>query len=136
MISNIVLIGLGTLILTVLIYFAKAGRKNRQIYRSEQEQRIIKVLDAYLDNKRAGKIAEFDGLIKAGVGTLIDDREIRELFKRIIQHGERHPLPLIERKLQDIDLQLFFSIALSEKINSAKANSDQFIEQVRNIQRE
>lgn len=129
-----IIISIIGLILSVVMYFAGGWRTKRRIERNEREERITRVLDTYLTNARAHKIAEFDGLIEAGVGTLRDVGEIRDLFIRIEQNGLRYPLPLIKPQLQGIDLHLYFYTALKKRIKAADANSDQFIEKVRKIQ--
>ena len=74
-----------------MTYFAGAQRTKRQMDKSEREERINRVMDAYLVDARAALDAGFSGLIKAGVSILKDDSEIREICRRIVKHGEVHP---------------------------------------------
>jgi hypothetical protein len=51
------------------------------------------------------------GLIKAGVGTLQNDREIREVCDRVVRHGEETPLGKSKELLEGVDLYRFFEVA-------------------------
>lgn len=134
MFSNEVLIGLGGLVLSVLTYFAGVLRTKKQLERSEREVRITRVMESYLANARSGHTAEYDGLMRAGIVTLRDDGEIRDLCERIVKHGEKHPLGRKEPLLREIDLHLFFSIAVSENVNFFRVDLNGLIERVKAIQ--
>ena len=101
--------------ISVLICFAAVWRSNRE----QSEKRISRVLDAYRANARSHTAMALDGLIKAGVRTLKNDREIRTLIARITTRGEDTTLHKCETLLQNVDLQTFFE--------SAKEHGDDFI---------
>ncbi len=86
------IIGFGGLVLLILTYFAGVLRTERRYARSDSEGRITKVLDVYLAAARVGRINGFPGLLQAGVTTLKNDAEIRELLNRIAQHEQRWDL--------------------------------------------
>jgi hypothetical protein len=106
-----VVLGIATIVLPVLTFFAGDYIAHRRNQRQQSEQRISRVLDTYLVNARALVTMGFHGLIKAGVGTLKDDHEIRTLVQRINQHGEKCPFGKHEDFLHDMDLHEFFATA-------------------------
>ncbi|MDX6770018.1 MAG: hypothetical protein SF051_10840 [Elusimicrobiota bacterium] len=108
------LIGLGGLILSVLTYFAGVWRTERQNEASDSEARITRVLNNYVQASQAGKRNGYHGLSHAGVGTLRNDAEIRELLDRIRKHGQ----PWDPRaQLEGIDTFEFFQTAIARNIN-------------------
>lgn len=112
--GNELLIGLGSLLLMVLIYFAGVSRTKHQHARNDSEARITKVLDVYMAAAREGRTNGFHGLVAAGVATLKSDAEIRELIHRIVQHDPRwDPRPT----LKDVDTHKFFRAAVERRYN-------------------
>ena len=109
-----IIIAIGGLILSVLTYFASVHRANLQHSRSDSEYRINRVLDAYLKASRSSITNGWHGLIQAGVGTLKNDAEIRELFSRIRQHGELFDSSKVAH---GIDMFEFFKIADERNFN-------------------
>ncbi len=67
----------------------------------------------------------YDGLLKSGVATLKNDREIRELYTLIIQHGERLPLEI--EKFRHINLKIFFDYVIKNKISFFRTPIDEII---------
>jgi len=88
-----------------------------------RQARIQRVFDEYMDFRKNNKTAGFDGLQKAGVATLENDREIRDLADRIVKHGEWDPLT--PRDLLDgVDLKKLFDIAAKERVNWSSPGAD------------
>lgn len=135
MISNEVLIGLAGLVLSVLTYFAGVQRTKWQLQGSEKEERIKHVMNIYLENLRSGLNSNFDGLMKAGVVTLKDDKEIRELCERIVKHGVGHPFGKNISLLDDVDLHFFFSYAVSKNIDFFRTDLKDIVEKIKVLQK-
>lgn len=114
------IIGFGGLVLLILTYFAGVLRTERRYARSDSEGRITKVLDVYLAAARVGRINGFPGLLQAGVTTLKNDAEIRELLNRIAQHEQRWDL---RPTLQGIDTHEFFMTAVERHYNFENSES-------------
>lgn len=106
-----IILAIAALTLPGLTFLAGVWLTQRRFQRRDSEERLARTLDTYLANARSLTTLGMHGLIKAGVGTLHNDREIRELIQRIVQHGETHPLGKNEEELQNVDLQGFFATA-------------------------
>ena len=109
--TSALLIGLGGLILSALTYFAGVQRTERRHEKGEKESRINHVVDFYVKASQAHMDSGLSGLMKAGIGTLKNDQEIREACQRIINHGEHSPLAAIQKFSSEIDLFIFFQKA-------------------------
>jgi len=135
--TEIILIASGVLcLLLVLIgYLAGFSYAKRKIEKIKSEQRISLALNTYLQNIIEGKPAGLGGLLQAGVLTLKDDEEIRELIKRIMIHGEKNPLGKEKEDLKDLDLYFFFSLADSENTDFGEVGPEEFIKNFRSILR-
>jgi hypothetical protein len=129
--SDNLIIGLGGILLSVLTYFAGVYRTERRYKKQDKGKRIEHVLARYMEFRKNNKTAGLDGLQKAGVATLKDDSEIRELASIIIKHGENDPLQRSALKMDGIDLKLFFEKASEEKINYYSSDLRSFIEKIR-----
>src|SRR5450755_1181239 len=90
--SNELLIGLGGLVLSVLTYFAGVRRTERRQRTDDREQRVLRVFNKYMEFRRTGYTAGYDGSLKSGLGTLISNDEIDEFARLVVGHGEMHPL--------------------------------------------
>jgi len=99
-----ILIGLGGLILSVLMYFEGSRRAKRRYSNEDRDRRIQHVVDLYIRNAQALIRSGPHGLHKAGMLTLHDDAECRETCERIAGHGERHPLEPFRQQLEGVDL--------------------------------
>lgn len=123
------IIGFGGLVLSVLTYFAGVIRTERRYARTDRAVRITRVLDAYLDAAHSGRVNGFPGLLRAGVATLKNDAEIRELLDHIYQHDQRwDPRPT----LQDIDTHKFFTTAVERHIDfMASGNEERLVAELR-----
>ena len=130
--SDNLIIGLGGILLSVLTYFAGVYRTERRHNKQDKSKRIQYVLARYMEFRKNNKTAGLDGLQKAGVATLKDDSEIRELVSKIIQHGEDDPLQRSSLKMNGVDLKLFFEKASEEKFNFSSSDLRSFIEKIRN----
>ena len=121
------LIGLGGLILSGLIYFAGVIRgkryreeDSRQRLREERRRRIEKVRDTYLDLSLSLRDSGPSALVKAGVKSLHDSGEIREVVGWIEQSAGNNPLggELCDA-LRDEDLKAFF-----DEVNFARGTGN------------
>jgi hypothetical protein len=128
---------LAGIVLTVLAYALGKKSAKRKLEQIEREGRITGVLNAYLDNaldEAESHSSGYSVLLQAGVLTLRNDEEIRDLLKRIVIHGEKNPLGKDRDALKETDLYHFFSIADSEKINFDDIDFGQFTEKIKAIQ--
>ncbi len=110
-----VIIGIGGLIISVLSYFAGVIRTDLKYEKQERDSRIKNVFDKYMGFRKTNYTGGYDGLLKAGVATLKDDREIREVYTLIVKHAERPPLEI--GKFDNIDLKAFFDFVIENKID-------------------
>ena len=126
---NELLIGLGGIFLSGLTYFAGVWRTKRQQASEDSNTRITRVLDKYINASQAGKGKAFYGLIHAGVGTLNSDAEIRELFDRIVKHGQQWDP---RSSLESVDTHRFFQIAIRQNTNfNISGSAEALIAEVR-----
>ncbi|MDD5173479.1 MAG: hypothetical protein PHV48_01460 [Candidatus Omnitrophica bacterium] len=109
--KNESIIGIGGIILSALTYFAGVQRGLQK----EKRQRINDVFNKYMGFRKSNYTGGYDGLLKSGVATLKNDKEIRELYALIIQHGEKPPLEI--EKFRNVCLKKFFDYAIDEKID-------------------
>jgi cytochrome c551/c552 len=135
--TQIILIASGAVCLFLVLvgYLAGSSYAKRKIEKIKSEQRISLALNIYLQNVIEGKPAGLDGLLQAGVLTLKDDEEVRELIKRIVIHGEKNPFGKEREHLKDFDLYFFFLLADSENIDFKEISPEKFFENFRNILR-
>lgn len=121
-----ILIGIGGLVLAALTYFAGVRRTENRLYKVDQNERIQKVFDRYMEFRRTNYTAGLDGLQKSGVAILESDEEIRELINLILKHSENNPLgnPSLFNK---VNLKIFFDYAAKERVNFLRNNIDDFI---------
>lgn len=105
------ILALGALVLSILMYFAGVQRTKRRYEREDTEGRINRVVDMYIANSRSLESSGFHGLIQAGVWTLKTNKEIREACRRIVNHGEKSPFGKLTNLYEGIDLYEFFSVA-------------------------
>ena len=115
--KNEIIICIGGVLLSALTYFAGVYRTERRYKKQAKEKRIENVLNRYMEFRKSNKTAGLDGLQKAGVGTLKNDSEIREVVNLIMQYGETDPLQRPALQVDGIDLKVFFEQAAKEKIN-------------------
>lgn len=115
--KNEIIIGIGGLILAALTYFAGVYRTERRHKIQEKEKRIENVLNRYIEFSKSGETAGLDGLQKAGICTLKDDTEIREVVDLIMRYGEIDPLQRPVLDMDSIDLKVFFEEATKKKLN-------------------
>lgn len=125
---------LAGIVLAVLTYALGKKSAKKKVEQIEREGRITEVLNTYLDNDPEDEASGYSRLLQAGVLTLRNDKEIRDLLKRIVVHGEKNPLGKDRDALKGIDLYHFFSIADSEKINFDDIDFGQFTEKVKATQ--
>ena len=131
--SDQLIIGFGGILLSVLAYFAGVYRTERRYKKQDKDRRIDNVLARYMEFRKSNKTAGLDGLQKAGVATLKNDSEIRELVTLIKHHGENDPLQRPAIKMDGIDLKAFFEKAADEEINFFESKILKiFIENIRN----
>ena len=131
--KNEIIIGIGGLILSALTYFAGVYRTDRRYIKQEKEKRIENVLNRYMEFRKTGKTAGLDGLYKAGVGTLKNDKEIREVVDLIIKYGETDPLQRPALEMDGMDLKVFFDEAIKKKLDFFHSkNLRIFIDSIKN----
>lgn len=112
-----IIFGLGNLVLPVLTYFAGVCRTEKHYRQKEAEAKIDDIVKTYMEASKAGKRSGLDGLLKAGVGNLKSDKEIREVCRRITGHGDHSPLSALGNYADKIDLHRFFRLTIDRKIN-------------------
>jgi len=115
--KNEIIISIGGLLLSALMYFAGVFRTERRYKKQEKEKRIENVLNKYMEFRRIGETAGLDGLERAGVGMLKNDEEIREVVTLILQHGETDPLQRPFFQMDKIDLRVFFEEVRKRKLD-------------------
>ena len=114
--SSEILIGLGGLVLAALTYFAGVRRTEKRLCKVEQNERIQKVFNRYMDFRRTNYTAGLDGLQKSGVAILKSDEEIRELINLILAHSEVNPLGN-PNQFNDVNLKKLFDYVAKERVN-------------------
>lgn len=126
-----VLIGLAGLILSVLTYFAGVRRaemrharedrdRQQRHAQEDRELRVDRVVDAYMGFRRSipPETSGLDGLLRAGIASLMSSDEVRDVINRIVAHGEKHPLGRDhERVFQGVELLRFFKFAADRRID-------------------
>jgi len=128
-----IIIGIGGLLLSALTYFAGVYRTELRYKKKAKEKRIENVVNRYMEFRKANETAGLDGLQRAGVGTLKDDAEIREVVNIIMKYGETDPLQRPAVQIDGIDLKVFFDEATKKKLNFFHSkNLRIFIEKIRN----
>jgi len=131
--KNEIVIGIGALLLAVLTYFAGVYRTERRYKKQAKEKRIENVINRYMEFRKANETAGLDGLQRAGVGTLKNDKEIREVVDTIMKYGETDPLQRPALEMDGIDLKVFFEEAAKKKLNFFHSkNLRIFIEKIKN----
>jgi hypothetical protein len=116
--NNEILIGIGGLLLSALTYFAGVIRTKRQLSDRGREERINRVLDAYMSLRRMSRTSGLDGLQQAGAATLQSHAEVVEVGNRIVSHGEAHPLGREHATVfAGVNLLRFFQYAAQNRIN-------------------
>ena len=115
--KNEIIIGIGGLLLAVLTYFAGVYRTERRYKKQAKEKRIENVINRYMEFRKTNETAGLDGLQRSGVGTLKDDKEIREVVDTILKYGETDPLQRPALEMDGIDLKVFFEEAAKKKLN-------------------
>lgn len=123
-----IIIGIGGLIISVLCYFAGVIRTNLKYEKQERDSRIKNVFDKYMEFRKTNQTGGYDGLLKAGVAILKDDREIREVYERIVKHGEKPPLEI--GKFNNIDLKAFFDFVIKNRISFLKTPVEKILEKM------
>ncbi len=99
-------------------YVADLFVRERGEKRRERHQRIQYVVNQYMTVRRQGLTAELDGLMRAGIATLKDDREIAEAVHLIMQHGENDPLQRgTIPEMTGVPLKAFFELAAAKRTN-------------------
>ena len=131
--KNEIIIGIGGLILSALTYFAGVYRSDRRYRKQQKEKRIENVLNRYMEFRKTGETADLDGLQRAGIGMLKNDKEIREVVDLIMKYGEKDPLQRRSLEMDGIDLKVFFEEARKKKINFFDSkNLRIFIDSIKN----
>ena len=125
-----ILIGIGGLLLSVLTYFAGVHRTEKRLSKDERNTRIQKVLDKYMNFRRANYTSGLDGLQKAGIATLFTDDEIIELIDMIIKHGEKNPLGRYQESLSKVGLKKFFDFTANQNINFYDLSAEEIIKKI------
>ena len=115
--KNEIIIGIGGLLLAVLTYFAGVYRTELRYKKQAKEKRIENVINRYMEFRKTNETAGLDGLQRAGVGTLKNDKEIREIVDTIMKYGEADPLQISALEMDGIDLKVFFEEAARKKLN-------------------
>lgn len=105
------LIGVGGVLLSALTYFAGVQRTERRYERGNRQARINHVATEYLRLSQGHRNSGINALIQAGVWTLKDDLEIREVIKSVIDHGDRSPFGAFHERIMKLDLWRYFSVA-------------------------
>jgi hypothetical protein len=75
--TNELLIGVGGLVLSVLTYFGGVWRTERRHRADDRAARIRRVFDKYMEFRRSNYTGGYDGLVKAGLATLVSTRRLR-----------------------------------------------------------
>jgi hypothetical protein len=84
----------------------------------DRETRILRVLDQYMQFRRSNYTGGYDGLLRSGVATLEANAEIEELLRRVVEHGEAHPLGSNHSTVfAGVDLLRLFKYAAEKRIN-------------------
>ena len=131
--NNEIIIGIGGLLLAVLTYFAGVYRTESRYKKQAKEKRIENVINRYMEFRKTHETAGLDGLQRAGVSTLKNDKEIREVVDTIKKYGETDPLQRPALKMDGIDLKVFFEEATKKKLNFFSSKDlIAFIEKVKN----
>ncbi len=119
---ELIIVGIGGLILAVLTYFAGVYRTEKQYKSQEKGKRIEDVVNRYMEFRRTNKTAGLDGLQKSGIATLNSDAEIREVVDLIIKYGENDPLQRSALPMDKVDLKVFFTEAAKKRVNLVGSN--------------
>lgn len=128
--TNEILIGLGGLILCGLTYFAGVRRTEKRLKHEDRDNRITSVLNKYLEFRRTNHTAGLDGLQKAGVATLHNDKEIEELIKLIIDHAEKDPIGGSREVLKNVSLKKLFDHAATHRVNFHRDKLEDIIKKI------
>jgi len=124
-----ILIGIVGLLLSILTYFAGVWRTEDRLSKEEQNSRIQRVFDRYMEFRRSKTTSGCDGLQKAGVSTLQSDEEIRELIELIGNHGETNPLGTNSAHLfESVDLKKFFDYTAWGHVNFYRTPIEEVID--------
>lgn len=100
------------------MYFAGAWREKKRHKTQDREECIRQVLHKYMEFRRTGYTAGYDGLVKAGIATLESNDEITELLGLIVAHGEADPLGSQRQTVfKGVDLLRLFKFASERRIN-------------------
>lgn len=129
------LIQIVALIVIILIYFANKQLSKRNIDRHESEERVQQVVKSYVQNATSHPpiSSGYPGLLKAGVCTLMNDKEVRQACNQITLIIGKSPLGKYGNELKDIDLLQLFSIANSRGYDFMReGNPKQIAEEMRN----
>lgn len=119
---ELIIVGIGGLILAVLTYFAGVYRTEKQYKSQEKGKRIEDVVNRYMEFRRTNKTAGLDGLQKSGIATLNSDAEISEVADLIIKYGENDPLQRSALPMDKVDLKVFFTEAAKKRVNLVGSN--------------
>lgn len=114
---ELIIVGIGGLILAVLTYFAGVYRTEKRYKLQEKGKRVEDVVNRYMEFRRTNKTAGLDGLQKSGIAILNSDAEIREVADIIIKYGENDPLQRNTLPIDEIVLKEFFAEAAKERVN-------------------
>ena len=119
--------------LSVLTYFAGVLRTEKRLKHEDRDNRINTVLNKYLDFRRSNITGGLDGLQKAGIANLNDDKEIEDLINIIIGHAERDPLGGHREIMQGKSLKKFFNYAAVNRIDFHKVKTGDILQKLDNI---
>lgn len=108
-----ILLGIAAVVLPVLTYFAGVQRTERRYEHGDRQARINHVAAEYLNLSQGFKRTDtgLSALIKAGIWTLKNDREIREVVGKIMDHGEESPFGAFHDRIMKLNLWEYFKVA-------------------------
>ncbi len=122
---NEIIIGLGGLILSVLMFFAGVIRTKKRYDKEDKANRVEAVFDRYMEFRKTNHTGGYDGLLRSGVATLKSDAEIRDLAGKITSHGEKTPIG----ELDGVDLKKLFTYAANNNVNLLREPINDIVEQ-------